>query len=108
MIYVKLERWIVGDCVFHRPAGRIARPHTGADIDGLIKHKPRRGWRAAGVALARIFNESLYWQSLRVSPPDRFGRLVNHAERLAKWAAPGAIVSRGVYHISIEKVEAPF
>ena len=88
VIYVKLERWIVGDCVFHRPAGRIDRPHTGANIDGLIKHKARRGWRASGIALARIFNESLYWKALQVSPRNGFGRMVNHSARLAKWAAP--------------------
>lgn len=88
VVYVRLERWIVGGKVFHRPAGRVSGiDETKATIRGLVEHRPSSVAQTAAVALARLFCSHLYWRWLRYSSPDGFGPLVMRSNRLAEIAS---------------------
>lgn len=88
-VYVELERWRVGQKVFHRPVGRVFDEHRkrNASISGLIKHKESPFSHVAAIALAKLFNTSLYWKWLQLSLPADFGQLVSRSTRLAEMSA---------------------
>ena len=84
-VYVRLERWRIAGHVFHRPAGRVHNvpAQRRANIKGKIKHTPSCLAHVAAIALARLFNQSLYWKWLKLSPAEGFGQLVSKSTRLA-------------------------
>ena len=112
IVYVELERWQVGDCVFHRPVGRCSRPHQGANIDGIIKHRKKAGWRACAIALARLFSYDLYWRGLQEAPSVGFGKLVKRVDEIAAMCAPGngmlSVPAWGCGLSRLQQTEAPF
>lgn len=83
-VFVELARIQLGDRVFHQPIRRVSSKVT-IQIDGIIKHDPVSWWRAANVAIGRLFDVSYYWLCLKETPPELFGLIVKQSENLSRW-----------------------
>lgn len=115
-VYVRLERWRVGRHVFHRPVGRV---HNLAEqrqvtVHGLIKHRDSPLAMVAAIALAKLFNRSLYWKWLRYSHPVGFGSRVARSTRLAEmvgkthWAGWRLEFSHHLFELELPPAEERF
>lgn len=74
--WFRLERWQLGNRVFHRPVGPMARPMNGmVTIEGRIYHEDTRG---------RASTEAFLWLMLFMSPAV-WWREMTHGGRYCGW-----------------------
>lgn len=111
---VILERYRLGDSLFHIPRGTI----VGAvpTIEGLIHHRPSWAQPVAALALALTFSPALYMTWLQCTPERCFGRRVSRASQVARYIAIGRepwheslpLIGQSSVSYFFDQSEAPF